>query len=247
MEASSVLYKEAYDFLVAVAEPVSRPTHIHKYKLSTTSLLAAVSIGLNTELILRTLNKFSKTPLPEIVKTFVKECTQTYGKAKLVLRKGKYYVESHEEDILNALLNNSIIRNARILDRDKEIDTEEKQQQQQFTELQAAPDGDEWLKLLLSNLDDDDDIEEDMSREAEALQRHGQNGLSKQDAERLTSLKAGKVQAFTIDKNKYKLVCGHFLSFSLYAFYFSRSHISSNFLFLFLGTKSCNENVVSSN
>ena len=87
MEANSVLYKEAYDFLVAVSEPISRPEHIHKYKLTTTSLLAAVSIGLNTELILRTLRKFSKAKLPDTVKNFIEECTMTCGKTKLVLRK----------------------------------------------------------------------------------------------------------------------------------------------------------------
>ena len=59
------------------------------------------------------------------------------------------------------------------------------------------------MKLLLSNLDDEED---DLEEEAEALQRHGQNGLSRKDAERLSSLQAEKVQAFTIDKEKYKLV-----------------------------------------
>ena len=196
MEASSTLYNEAYDFLVAISEPVSRPEHIHKYKLTTTSLLAAVSIGLNTELILRTLNKFSKTPLPDVVKNFITECTMTYGKTKLVLRKGQYYVESHEEEILKTLLKNPVIKNARTRENKNDAATK----QDTFTEMNAMRDDDEWLKLLMSNLDDEDDEDE----EEEALQRHGQNGLSMKDAERLTALQARKVQAFTIDKEKYK-------------------------------------------
>ena len=43
LEAENPLYKQAYDFLVAIAEPVSRPEFIHEYKLTPYSLFAAVS------------------------------------------------------------------------------------------------------------------------------------------------------------------------------------------------------------
>ena len=42
LEASSSLYAAAYDFLVAVAEQVARPEHVHQYKLTPHSLYAAV-------------------------------------------------------------------------------------------------------------------------------------------------------------------------------------------------------------
>ena len=113
-------------------------------------------------------------------------------------------MESHEKEILNTLLQNPKIRKARTVEnKDKESTTSTTKQTGAFTEMQAARDDDEWLKLLMSNLDDEED---DLEEEAEALQRHGQNGLSRKDAERLSSLQAGKVQAFTIDKEKYKLV-----------------------------------------
>lgn len=43
LEATNPLYRQAYDFLVAIAEPVSRPEFIHEYKLTPYSLFAAVS------------------------------------------------------------------------------------------------------------------------------------------------------------------------------------------------------------
>lgn len=47
LEAFSPLYKQATDFLIAIAEPVSRPTFIHEYALTPYSLYAAGSVGLH--------------------------------------------------------------------------------------------------------------------------------------------------------------------------------------------------------
>ena len=60
MEAFSPLQKEATEFLIAIAEPVSRPLHIHQYKLTSTSLYAAASVELKKDDILKILHKFSK-------------------------------------------------------------------------------------------------------------------------------------------------------------------------------------------
>ena len=46
LESFSPLYKAATDFLIAIAEPVSRPTYIHEYVLTKYSLYAAASVGL---------------------------------------------------------------------------------------------------------------------------------------------------------------------------------------------------------
>ena len=47
LEAFSPYYTQAYDFLVAIAEPVSRPEFIHQYRVSTYSLYAAVAVGID--------------------------------------------------------------------------------------------------------------------------------------------------------------------------------------------------------
>lgn len=61
LETFSPLYKQAYDFLIAIAEPVCRPESMHEYNLTPHSLYAAVSVGLETETIISVLNKLSKT------------------------------------------------------------------------------------------------------------------------------------------------------------------------------------------
>ena len=38
LEATSPIYQQAYDFLVAIAEPVARPQFVHKYVLTPNSL-----------------------------------------------------------------------------------------------------------------------------------------------------------------------------------------------------------------
>lgn len=60
LETFSPVYRQAYDFLIAIAEPVCRPECVHEYVLTPHSLYAAVSIGLNTETIITVLNRLSK-------------------------------------------------------------------------------------------------------------------------------------------------------------------------------------------
>lgn len=72
LEAFSPVYKYAQDFMVAIAEPVCRPNHIHEYKLTAYSLYAAVSVGLQTSDIVEYMQKLSKTSVPEGIIQFIK-------------------------------------------------------------------------------------------------------------------------------------------------------------------------------
>ncbi|CAI9099949.1 OLC1v1036850C1 [Oldenlandia corymbosa var. corymbosa] len=114
LETSSPLYKQAYDFLIAIAEPVCRPESMHEYNLTPHSLYAAVSIGLETETIISVLSKLSKTELPQQIIDFIHQSTANYGKVKLVLKKNRYLVESPFPEVLQKLLQNETIRRARI-------------------------------------------------------------------------------------------------------------------------------------
>lgn len=60
LETYSPIYKQAYDFLIAIAEPVCRPECVHEYALTPHSLYAAVSVGLETSTIIAVLNRLSK-------------------------------------------------------------------------------------------------------------------------------------------------------------------------------------------
>lgn len=114
LETFSPLYKQAYDFLIAIAEPVCRPESMHEYSLTPHSLYAAVSVGLETETIISVLNKLSKTKLPPEMISFIHGSTANYGKVKLVLKKNRYFVESPFPEVLKTLLRDDVISRARI-------------------------------------------------------------------------------------------------------------------------------------
>ena len=101
--------REATEFLIAIAEPVSRPNHIHEYKLTPTSLYAAASVELKKEDIMNILNKFCKNKVvPKDMEKFIEDYTNRYGKAKLVLQQNKYFIEA-ENSVLDEMRNIPII------------------------------------------------------------------------------------------------------------------------------------------
>ena len=105
LEAFSPDYKNATDFLVAIAEPVSRPQHIHEYKLTKYSLYAAASIGLTNEIIEEVLMKYCKNlRIPVAVREFIKTNCESYGKAKVILKNGQYFIEASDQAIMKRLL-----------------------------------------------------------------------------------------------------------------------------------------------
>ncbi|KAK9911400.1 hypothetical protein M0R45_035315 [Rubus argutus] len=114
LESFSALYKQAYDFLIAIAEPVCRQELMHEYNLTPHSLYAAVSVGLETETIISVLNKLSKTKLPKEIIDFIHGSTANYGKVKLVLKKNRYFVESPFPEVLKTLLKDNFIAESRI-------------------------------------------------------------------------------------------------------------------------------------
>ncbi|KAI9075133.1 hypothetical protein K1719_042864 [Acacia pycnantha] len=114
LETFSPLYKQAYDFLIAIAEPVCRPESMHEYNLTPHSLYAAVSVGLETETIISVLNKLSKTMLPKEMIKFIQDSTANYGKVKLVLKKNRYFIESPFPEVLKTLLRDEVISRSRI-------------------------------------------------------------------------------------------------------------------------------------
>lgn len=114
LESFSPLAEQAQDFLITIAEPISRPSHIHEYRITAYSLYAAVSVGLETDDIILVLNRLSKVPVAESIINFIKAATVSYGKVKLVLKHNRYFVESTQADILQMLLKDPVIGPLRI-------------------------------------------------------------------------------------------------------------------------------------
>lgn len=118
LEGFSPIAEQAQDFLITIAEPVSRPAFIHEYKLTKYSLYAAVSVGLDPADIIEVLSRMSKVPVPNTVIDFITEATAAFGKIKLVLKQNKYFVESAHPDILQTLLRDPVISAARVREAD---------------------------------------------------------------------------------------------------------------------------------
>ena len=114
LESFSPLAAQAQDFLTTIAEPLSRPQFLHEYALSVHSLYAAVSVGLLPQDIISFLDRLSKTPLPEDVKTFILKCTQAFGKVKLVLKDNRFFLETPDSKVLQQLLKDDVIGAQRV-------------------------------------------------------------------------------------------------------------------------------------
>lgn len=55
-----------------------------------------------------------KVPVPDSIVSFIRGCTLSYGKVKLVLKHNKYLVESSHPETLQLLLKDKVIREARV-------------------------------------------------------------------------------------------------------------------------------------
>ncbi len=68
------------DEIIAFAELVKAPEHIHTYSISAISLWNAKSAGLETEEILKRLDKWSKFPIPQPVENYIEDVSSRFGK-----------------------------------------------------------------------------------------------------------------------------------------------------------------------
>lgn len=155
LEAFSPYYSQAYDFLIDIAEPEARPEFIQSYRLTEDSLYAAVAVSWSTESIIKVLNILCKTQIPDEVIKYIRDCTYTFGKAKLVLKDNNFYVESQYSDVLRELLKHPSIQAARVFD-DRSKDTF-KDGFVESTVLQEDRRNVDYTKLDVDIDEDDDD------------------------------------------------------------------------------------------
>lgn len=123
LETFAPSFKAAQNFLINIAEPQSRTTNMHEYTISPHSLFAAVSVGLTEQDIIRDLELFSKTKVPQNIIDFVHEMTQSFGKVRLVLKHNRYFIESNDASVLQMLLRDPVISTCRV-EETEEIITE---------------------------------------------------------------------------------------------------------------------------
>lgn len=61
------------------------------------------------------MNRLCKVPVPDSITQFIRQCTLSYGKVKLVLKHNRYFVESSHPETLQMLLKDPIINSGRIV------------------------------------------------------------------------------------------------------------------------------------
>lgn len=122
------MYKVATDFLVAIAEPISRPTFIHEYRLTKYSLYAAASVGLSDTDIIQVLGRLAKNKeIPHPVFEFIKEHSSSYGKAKLMIQNNQYFIEAADAETLKRLRSFECIEKSR---QEQELENEKQKRKQ---------------------------------------------------------------------------------------------------------------------
>ncbi|CAL9734855.1 general transcription and DNA repair factor IIH helicase subunit XPB [Monosporozyma servazzii] len=165
LESFSPLAEQAQDFLVTIAEPISRPSHIHEYKITAYSLYAAVSVGLETDDIISVLDRLSKVPVAHSIINFIKSATISYGKVKLVIKHNRYFVETTQAEILQMLLKDSIIGPLRIDSEQQtliqEAETNKNGKKNTNTDKNVNPDDVEAMFSAVVGGDNERDDEED--------------------------------------------------------------------------------------
>lgn len=108
--------EDMLEFISLIAEPNSRLEYLHRYRLTSFSMLSAVSHFSNPSKILVILSEYAKHPLPPSIIEFISGCIATYGKVSILYEDGHVYLESTDVDVLRTLLKNQIIRGARVMD-----------------------------------------------------------------------------------------------------------------------------------
>jgi DNA excision repair protein ERCC-3 len=101
LESFSPKYKLCYDFVISIAEPKSRQEFIHYYEINPSSLNAAITLGLTTDEIISQLSAFNKMQyIPRRVEEHIRKTTSSFGKAKLVLKENRYFIEAEDKGVV---------------------------------------------------------------------------------------------------------------------------------------------------
>ena len=96
LEVDNDLYQEARDVLARFAELEKSPEYIHTYRITPLSLWNAASSGLNADVILDGLERYSKYPLPDNVRVDIRDYISRYGRLKLIRRDDSLLIVSED-------------------------------------------------------------------------------------------------------------------------------------------------------
>lgn len=133
---------------------MNRPTYIHEYILTKFSLYAAVSVGLTQNDILNRLKYFSKNEeIPPDVKSEIELYCRQYGKAKLVLKQNRYFIEPNDRFTKSQLMDINSVKMAHqmAIDQNIRIEEEKKKSMAHEEHMQNLPTETKLLYQKLMN------------------------------------------------------------------------------------------------
>src|SRR5690242_14566087 len=84
LEVDHPLHAEARDALAQFAELEKSPEHIHTYRLSPLSLWNAAAGGMNADMVIELLTRYSKYSIPSNITVDIREYMSRYGRIKLI-------------------------------------------------------------------------------------------------------------------------------------------------------------------
>jgi DNA excision repair protein ERCC-3 len=114
-----------------------------------------------TDDIVSVLDRLSKVELPAALVAKIRDCTQSYGIIKLVLRKNQYFVESSNVDAMETLLRDPTIQSSRVRSHHVSAVSANLSSQLRGTVLvQCIPTTTTDVLISATQIEDDDEVEE---------------------------------------------------------------------------------------
>jgi hypothetical protein len=110
VEVHSPLYVDARNGLVRFAELIKSPEHVHTYRITPLSVWNACASGVLIEEMIDTLDRYSKYPIPEQIRTEINDFASRYGRIKLKRDKRGLILKTDDAILAEELAHNKVIK-----------------------------------------------------------------------------------------------------------------------------------------
>ncbi len=110
LEVDNPHFAAARDDLLAFAELVRSPEHVHTYRLTPLSLWNAAAAGAGPEDVLAALDRWGKFSTPDNIRTTVQDQARRFGRITLVADSGDLYLTSAEPLLLDEVWSHKSVR-----------------------------------------------------------------------------------------------------------------------------------------
>ena len=100
LEVASSRFEAARSQLLAFAELIKAPEHVHTYRITALSIWNARSAGVTVDQIVATLREFSRYPVPDATLVEIRSHASRFGKLRLLAGDDGLTLESSDDEAL---------------------------------------------------------------------------------------------------------------------------------------------------